>query len=228
MSDINNTIPAKIKNLLRNFGYMMGSYIVFFIFLGTFQIFYPELDLEQYQQTEINRILQENPLQFILLAVVLAPVIEEGMFRTLIKPSRNEFIFFLSIWILVLVMGYVVPLEIFWAIKYGSLLLLFVFSFFLLKALIPVSWQMKLTKFLTNHYKVLWILTALVFGMVHIFNYVEGFKLDFILFLLIIPRIISGFFFGKIKIENRSLIWPITLHAMNNATVLLLLFPRLL
>lgn len=207
---------------------MMGSYIVFFIFLGTFQIFYPELDLEQYQQTEINRILQENPLQFILLAVVLAPVIEEGMFRTLIKPSRNELIFFLSIWILVLVMGYVVPLEIFWAIKYGSLLLLFVFSFFLLKALIPVSWQMKLTKFLTNHYKVLWILTALVFGMVHIFNYVEGFKLDFILFLLIIPRIISGFFFGKIKIENRSLIWPITLHAMNNATVLLLLFPRLL
>lgn len=207
---------------------MMGSYIVFFIFLGIFQIFYPEFDLEQYQQTEINRILQENPLQFILLAVVLAPVIEESMFRTLIKPSRNELIFFLSIWILVFVMGYVVPLEIFWAIKYGSLLLLLVFSFFLLKALIPVSWQMKLTEFLTNHYKVLWILTALVFGMVHIFNYVEGFKLDFVLFLLIIPRIISGFFFGKVKIENRSLIWPITLHAMNNATVLLLLFPRLL
>lgn len=227
MPDINNPIPAKFRNLLRNYGYMMGSYILFFMALGTFQVFYPEFDLEQYQQTEINRILQENPFQFFLLAVVLAPVIEEGMFRTLIKPSRNEFIFFLSIWILVLVMGFVAPLEIFWAIKYGSLLLLLVFTFFLLKALIPDSWQMKLSKFLTEHYLVLWILTALVFGMVHIFNYVEGFQLDFVLFLLIIPRIISGFFFGKIKIENRSLIWPITLHAMNNATVLLLIYPSL-
>lgn len=206
---------------------MMGSYLIYFMALGLFQMVYPELNLEQYQQTEMNRMFQESPLQFFLLAVVLAPVIEEGMFRTLIKPSRNELLFFVSIWILVLVMGFL-PLEMFWAVRYGSLLLVFLASFFLLKVLIPDSWQDKLSQSLAKYYKVLWILTALIFGMVHVFNYVEGFKLDFVLFLLIIPRIIAGFFFGKVKVENRSLFWPITLHAMNNATVFLLLFPQLL
>ena len=73
-----------------------------------------------------------------------------------------------------------------------------------------------------------WILTAFIFGMVHISNYVDGFQIDLLLFLMIIPRIIAGFFFGKIKIENKSMAWPIAMHAMNNATVLILLFPKLL
>jgi len=64
--------------------------------------------------------------------------------------------------------------------------------------------------------------------MVHIFNYVEGFELNFVLMLLIFPRIIAGYFFGKIKVENKGLIWPIAMHAMNNGLVFIVLLPKIL
>ncbi|UJH91251.1 hypothetical protein LZ575_00075 [Antarcticibacterium sp. 1MA-6-2] len=64
--------------------------------------------------------------------------------------------------------------------------------------------------------------------MVHIFNYVDAFEINVVLVLLIIPRIIAGFFFGKVKIENEGLIWAILMHVMNNGVVTIFLLPRLL
>ncbi len=220
-------ILKKIINLIRNFGLMLGCYVLFFIALGLLSIIFPSLDLDSYQQTDLNRLLEESPLKLVILAVVLAPLIEEGMFRTLIKPSRNELIFFLCIWLFVIALAFI-PDDVNWMIKYGFLLLFFILSFIFLREFIPPSWQKKLCRFLSRNYKVIWIITAVVFGMVHIFNYVEGFELDFVLMLLIFPRIIAGYFFGKIKVENKGLVWPIAMHAMNNGLVFLVLLPRIL
>ncbi len=217
----------KIKNLFRNFGWMIASYFVFFLILGILHAIFPEFDLEQYQQSNLNELLDKSPWKFIVLAVILAPVIEEGMFRTLIQPSQNELLFFLTIWILVLVTA-LIPLDVFWAVKYVFLILLAILSFLFLKEFIPLNWQQKLCEVLGRYYIAVWLITAVIFGMVHIFNYVEGFQLDFVLFLLVIPRIIAGFFFGKIKIENKGLLWPILMHGMNNGTVVFFLLPRLL
>lgn len=206
---------------------MVASYFVFFLILGAINVIFPEFDLEQYQQANLNELLDKSPWKFIFLAVILAPIIEEGMFRTLIRPSQNDLMFFLTVWILVLVTAFI-PLDIFWAVKYVFLILLAILSFLFLKEFIPLYWQQSLCKFLERYYIAVWLITAVIFGMVHIFNYVEGFQLDFVLFLLVIPRIIAGFFFGKIKIENNGLLWPILMHGMNNATVVLLLLPRLL
>lgn len=75
---------------------MLGCYVLFFIALGLLSIIFPGLDIDSYQQTDLNRLLEESPLKLVFLAVILAPLIEEGMFRTLIKPSRNELIFFFA------------------------------------------------------------------------------------------------------------------------------------
>ncbi len=206
---------------------MLGCYVLFFIALGLLSILIPGLDLDSYQQTDLNRLLEESPLKLVLLAVVLAPLIEEGMFRTLIKPSRKELIFFLCIWLFVIALA-LIPEEVNWMIKYGFLVLFFILSFIFLREFIPLSWQKAICKFISRYYKVVWIITSVVFGMVHIFNYVEGFELNFVLMLLIFPRIIAGYFFGKIKVENKGLIWPILMHAMNNGSVFIILLPRIL
>lgn len=220
-------LQHKIINLLKNYGLMLACYIAFFLFLGVLQILLPEFDLQQYQQTDINRLLFENPLQFFLLAVIVAPVIEEGMFRTLIRPTPNEFVFFLSCWLLVLI-TFLMPAGAHWFIRFSFLFLFLLVTFMALREFIPIQWQWKICLVLKRYYIGIWILTSLIFGIVHIYNYVEGFELNFVLVLLIFPRIIAGIFFGKIKLENRSLIWPITMHAMNNGIVFLFLLPQLL
>ena len=206
---------------------MLGSYFLFFTVLGILQIIFPSLDFLKYQQSDLNALMSENPWKFTLLAVLIAPVLEEGMFRTLIKPSPNEFIFFLCSWILVGIAIFI-PVDVHWALKFSFLLLLITLLYFFLKELIPISLQYKACSFLNRNYISIWMITAVIFGLVHISNYVDGFHLDFLLFLMIVPRIIAGFYFGKIKIENRGMVWPIAMHAMNNATVLLFLIPRMI
>jgi membrane protease YdiL (CAAX protease family) len=206
---------------------MLGSYFLFFTVLGILQIIFPNLDFLKYQQSDLNALMSENPWKFALLAVIIAPVVEEGMFRTLIKPSPNEFIFFLCSWILVGVAIFI-PVDVHWALKFGFLLPFITLIYFFLKELIPKPLQYKACSFLNRNYIFIWMITAVIFGLVHISNYVDDFHLDFLLFLMIVPRIIAGFYFGKIKIENRSMVWPIAMHAMNNATVLLFLIPRMI
>ncbi len=212
--------------MFRNYGWMLGSYFVFFTLLGILQVVFPDLDILKYQQSDLNELMIKNPWKFVLLAVIIAPVLEEGMFRTLIRPSPNEFIFFLCSWILILTAIFI-PVDVHWAIKFGFLLLFITLIYFFLKELIPREIQYKACSFLSRNYISIWVITSIIFGLVHISNYVDGFHIDFLLFLMIIPRIIAGFYFGKVKIENKSMVWPIAMHAMNNATVLVFLLPKL-
>ena len=80
----------------------------------------------------------------------------------------------------------------------------------------------KMQYYLHKYYRLIWMLSALIFGYVHVWNYVSGFEFNFILFILIFPRIIAGYFFGRLKVQNQQLYWPILLHAMNNGIVVLL------
>jgi len=206
---------------------MLGFYFIFFTLLGILQVIFPDLDILKYQQTDLNFLISEDPLKFALLAVIVAPILEEGMFRTLIKPSPNDFIFFLCSWLLV-VAAIFVPLDVHWALKFGFLLLFISLIFLFLREFIPKQFQYKACSILNKYYVSIWMITAIVFGLVHISNYVDGFQIDLLLFLMIVPRIIAGFYFGKIKIENKSMVWPIAMHAMNNATVLIFLIPKML
>lgn len=222
-----NIILFKLKNLFRNFGWMMASYFSFFFLLGMIQIIFPDFNFLKYQQTELNALLSESPWKFFFMAVIIAPIVEEGMFRTLIKPSPKDLIFFLCSWIL-MISAIFIPIEVHWALKFGFLILFITLIYFFLKELIPITFQYKICSFLNRNYMLIWMITSLLFGLVHISNYVDGFRIDFLLFLMIVPRIIAGFYFGKIKIENKSIIWPVAMHAMNNGIVMVFLIPKML
>ena len=195
--------------------------------MGFLNTFLPELDLEKYQQTELFNLMDESPLAFILMAVIIAPLLEESMFRTLIKPSFTEIYIFICAVLAFVGLGFI-PQEAHSLLKYGLVILSAIIIFLFLQSLKPSRFLRIFRIILYRNYKFIWLLTAALFGLVHIWNYVEGWQFDLILFLLIFPRIIAGYFFGKIKVENGSLLWPITMHAMNNGIVVFFLLPKLL
>lgn len=220
-------IPPKVSNLFRNYWFMIGTYFLFFFLLGFLNTFLPELDLEKYQQTELFNLMDENPLAFILMAVMIAPILEESMFRTLIKPSFTEIYIFICAVLAFVSLGFI-PQEAHSLLKYGLVILSAIIIFLFLQSLKPSRTLRVFRIILYRNYRFIWLLTAALFGLVHIWNYVEGWQFDLILFLLIFPRIIAGYFFGKIKVENGNLIWPITMHAMNNGIVVFFLLPKIL
>lgn len=220
-------IPPKVSNLLRNYWFMIGTYFLFFFLLGFLNTFLPELDLEKYQQTELFNLMDESPLAFILMAVVIAPILEESMFRTLIKPSFTEIYIFICAVLAFVGLGFI-PQEAHSLLKYGLVILSAIIIFLFLQSLKPSRFLRVFRIILYRNYRGIWLITAALFGLVHIWNYVEGWQFDLILFLLIFPRIIAGYFFGKIKVENENIIWPITMHAMNNGIVVFFLLPKLL
>ncbi len=220
-------IPPKVGNLFRNYWLMIGSYFLFFFLMGFLNTFLPDLDLEKYQQTELFNLMNESPLAFVIMAVIIAPVLEESMFRTLIKPSFTEIHIFCCALLAFFGLGFI-PQEAHSLLKYGLVILAAIIIFLFLQSLKPSRIIRIFRILLYRYYRVVWLLTAGLFGLVHIWNYVEGWQFDLILFLLIFPRIIAGYFFGKIKIENNSLIWPIAMHAMNNGVVVIFLLPKIL
>lgn len=219
-----NNLGAKVKNLFRNFALMILCYFAFFFILRILDIFIFDLDFQKYEQMEILEILEENPLKFIFLASIAAPIIEESIFRSILKPTATSLkIFFCAL--LYIVGLLIIPEESHWLLKYGLLLGTILFLYYALGELIPSKVYHSICYWLHRYYFVIWILGAIIFGFVHIYNYVDTFQVDLVLVLMIFPRIIAGFFFGKVKLENKSLLWPILLHSMNNSMVLIFVLP---
>lgn len=226
MASAETSVKTKLRNLLHNYGLMLGCYFLFFFILSLLSSVYPQIDFEKYRQTELFRLMNEDPLKFGLMAVVIAPVIEESIFRSLVKPSENDILVFLCA-LLLLTAVYYIPIEAYWLLKDALLLLSVTIIFIFLKAIIPQPLLAQVSRVFSRRYLLIWLVSAVIFGLVHIGNYVEGWEFNLMLFLLIFPRIIAGFFFGKVKIENGSLFWPILLHAMNNGLIVLFTLPAL-
>lgn len=218
------SLRFKIFNLLTNFGKMLGCYFLFFILLAALQSTFPSFDYDKYQQTEIFELLKTQPWKFAFMAAIFAPIMEEGLFRSLLKPTEFSLKFFFCC-VLFMIGIAIIPEEAHWSLKYGVLGGTLLLAFYALGELIPEHIFRKTCYWLHRYYLINWILGAIIFGFVHIFNYVDTFQIDLVLFIMIFPRIIAGFFFGKIKLENRGLIWPMLMHSMNNSMVLLFILP---
>lgn len=203
---------------------MILCYFLFFFVLQILNLLVFDLDFQKYEQIEILELLQTNPLKFIFLAAVAAPVIEESIFRSLLKPTASSIKIFICA-ILYIFGLLIIPEDAHWSLKYLLLFATLAFFYYALGQLIPKHTYHKICYWLHRYYFIIWIASAIIFGFVHVFNYVDTFQLDLILIVMIFPRIIAGFFFGKIKLENKGMIWPILMHSMNNSMVLIFLLP---
>lgn len=205
----------KIKTLISSFFILIGAYMLYGILLSILSHFVPSIDLNTYKQDGILDLLKSNLLRAFILIVVFAPIAEEMMFRTLVRPRHLDIILFLAVWPVFFLVRFV-PLDVHWAVKIAFTLIFLFAVTYIGGELLPKNRTITIRNWLNRHKNLLLIITSLIFGFVHITNYVEAFTINLTLFLLILPRIIAGFMLGFVKLKNTSLIWSMLLHAMNN------------
>ncbi|RFN57922.1 CPBP family intramembrane glutamic endopeptidase [Marixanthomonas ophiurae] len=207
------------KLLLKSYLLVWAFYFSFFMVLGILSKWFPELINNEYKQERLLEMLNNQPIQLLISAVIIAPIFEEIMFRSLIKPSYEDLLLFISGWLSFLFMGFSEGLAD-WYIRLLIMFGVFIGIYYVLQLLIPKNALLGIQKFLGKYVLVVLIITSLIFGMAHIYNYVESFLLNAALFAMIIPRIVLGGIAGWLKLKTGVLIWPILLHFLNNAFVI--------
>lgn len=213
------TSSEKTKILFQYYFRLLGLYVLFFVALGALSQFYPELMSDKYEQTYLKELLSEKPLQLFILAVILAPIIEEMMFRTLIKPSHSDLILLCCSWPIFYINRFI-PVDVHWLLKLAFIATLLFTTFYILRQLITDQKTKRIRHFLSKHYRYVLVVSSLIFGLVHINNYVEDFVINAALVALIVPRVLSGFMLGLIKVKNKHIVWSMSLHAINNGVVI--------
>ena len=209
------TTNDKTSFLLKSYGYLWLLYILFGLVIGILSIWFPDIINKDYEQTAILDMAENNPFQLFVLACIFAPIVEELMFRTLIKPSHSDLILFICAWPVFIGAGYL-PESIHWLLRLAFSGVLLFSAHYILKQLIPEEKTAYVRSKLSKYVLPVFIVTAVTFGLVHISNYVDGFTFNLALVILVIPQIIAGIMLGWVKLKTREIGWPMLLHFMNN------------
>ncbi len=219
-------LTEKLKNLVISYFRLFGLYIFFFFCVAILKEMFPAIDLDKYSGQEIITLFKNNKLMAFLSMVLIAPVLEETMFRSVIVPTHRTLLLFLSAWTLFGIQFFIPKLALAWYFLYPIAILVFIAMYALYHYSIPKKLLYRSADFLSKHRILVLQITSILFGLMHIFNYVDTFSMDSSLFLMIVPRIIAGHVCGQLKITNKTLIWPIALHAMNNGLIFIILLMR--
>ncbi|MCC4214749.1 CPBP family intramembrane glutamic endopeptidase [Leeuwenhoekiella parthenopeia] len=213
---------SKKQILYHSLLWLFGLYLLIALIKTLLSTMFQEVETSGYSQSGITEMLRNNPFKAAVMILVVAPVVEECMHRSLLKPSHLDVVLFCSSWI-VYATNLFIPEDVNWLVR-----VLFLFIF--LGCLTYIGVQLfnpyklrHLRVWLTRHYKWIWIVTSISFGLMHITNYVAVFTLNLPLFFNILPRIASGFIFGYIKLKNRHILWSVAAHALNNLVPFIIL-----
>lgn len=202
---MNHNFIDKLKTFLSSYFSLIGLYILFGFVLVLINEFLYEVDFKNYSQSGIKELIAESKLQAFLSIVIFGPVVEEFMFRTLIRPSQNDLLLFITVWLIGL-FSISVTIDLVWYYLIPLLIIIFLALFYLLKRLIKSTYIGKTIDWLNKHTILVLQITAVIFGLLHIFNYDNSNGYSVTVFLLIIPRIIAGHMFGVLKLKNKNIL----------------------
>jgi membrane protease YdiL (CAAX protease family) len=148
-----------------------------------------------------------------ILAVVIAPLMEELVFRFPLRYRRGAIL--LLVLCLSMISFYIFQ-NIFSA-KINATIsgTIAIMGFILIGSLSSEKGLEKISNFLKNYYPWIFYLTAMMFAFAHIFNYDLPDEKWFLTPILVLPQLILGLFLGYVRL--RFGIWAsILMHAMNN------------
>lgn len=150
-------------------------------------------------------IMENGLMEALITAVIMAPLLEEPIFRLILKFSRgrwNVSIFLLS-------------LTMFFFSKYLAIAFLIAWAIIGIKLNDRYFYSRFLFGFLKYKKHLFWII-VLLFGFVHLSN----FDLDMIYYyhypLAVLPQLIAGVIFGIVRIRF-GFWYAVLIHATNNA-----------
>ena len=160
----------------------------------------------------------KESIWIILYAVFIAPILEEILFRSWLKWSKQ------NITILIVTLISVVVFSFFGhRFQYSWIMLIMLL---IVVALIYLLKNIKDEPFIDKHFNYFYWISSIAFGLVHVSNftgniwYLIGFS-----FILGSPQILGGFILGYIRM-NYGLRYSILFHFLINSSLLLSLLHR--
>jgi membrane protease YdiL (CAAX protease family) len=153
----------------------------------------------------------KNLLLTFILAALIAPILEESVFRLPLKfKSLNLWISFSLLAAIFLKISYKINLFLFISL---AIIVLSLITFFILD-------RKRVFKRLENFWcKKFWFVfyfSSIFFGFLHFTNYQFDYRNLPLIFIIVLPQTISGIFNGYLRVKF-GFIWSVFLHFLNNS-----------
>lgn len=199
--------PDTARPKTRDFIFLLGLYLISAMVLALFA----------YIVCSIFSITHKHiglPFEMkILIGVILAPVYEEILFRSLLRFNKISLSLFLATVVIFIVVFILKRNNTFISLLSATLLVTITFVSF---------WSIKrISQFITSNFKYFYYSSSILFGFMHLMNftgdirYIIAFSI-----VLIAPQIIAGIILGFIRMKH-GLIYSILFHMIINLTILL-------
>jgi len=218
--------PSKAWDFIRIFVLQYGLAII----LGTVAVMV--LSFFKYDQNDhdLTQLINNGDILFLVIyASIIAPLLEELLFRGALKLSYSRLAISISLIILFALSTAkeyfpkifdLLPQNLFirndllaLPIYLGSAILLTIIIYLLLRAIIPKTKM--ISGYNSKTFKLMYYGTSLLFGLVHIMNYQNIGHLWFLTLILVSPQILIGLFLGFTRVQY-GLSWSILNHALHN------------
>ena len=157
--------------------------------------------------TGITNILHDESIKLLILGILIAPFIEETMFRLLLRPTKQSLVVFMVI-VLLWVIGLILRQKFFMIYIPLSILLLVTLAIFIVK---------RNPNFMQKHFRWIFYLSICAFALIHISNF-EGLRLSVIIItpLLVLPQLLMGFAFSYTRMLH-GFRYAVLMHMCINA-----------
>ncbi len=177
-----------------------------------------QMIVARYTHLSFDHSLHLNGWGLVLAVVVLAPLLEESLFRGMLKPTVGRLVL-VAFLITFYVAGHTMDG---WAMYHTAYLPLALGSLVGVPGLIYALFRSprrlaRLQQFWQRHFGLIFYLVAISFGLVHLSNFHHLTVWHYLLApVLTLPQLFSGFYLGYVRM--RYGIWySIALHALWNA-----------
>ncbi len=148
--------------------------------------------------------------------VLLAPVLEETLFRFLLKPTHKNIIYYFIILSFPLVINLIKG-------KYHHALIIVFLALIPLMLLLKRSYLKKVQKYFLKHFALFFYLSCLAFGLLHVTNFHPfSYMLLLLAPLLVLPQLFLGTVLGFVRMKY-GIVYSILFHILMNLPGLLLL-----
>ncbi|GET22751.1 CPBP family glutamic-type intramembrane protease [Prolixibacter denitrificans] len=147
--------------------------------------------------------------------VIIAPIVEETLFRLWLRPQKKNFIFFSGI-------SAVVSINELVEARYLNAGILMVLTCISLLFIYQVRYRKLLQRWILRHFGLLFYISFISFGLLHI-NNIRPLPAPVLLLapLITLPQIFTGGALGYIRMKY-GIVYSMLLHSIFNLTVFLL------
>ena len=206
---LNKPVTSKLWDVSRLVG--IAVFLSFIIGLViTFVLKYVGYD---YGSNSNDVMIRENILLVVISVVIMAPLIEEVVFRSFLRYRPFRLSLFIGFVYITFLFQFV---EIGGQWEFLSFYSVVLLVFFGLGLVFKFLYNGSSLKILYHRYFfVLFYGVALVFGFAHIFNYSNWMSMWFLAPLLVLPQIVGGFMLGYVRMLY-GLKWAVFFHLFFN------------